>query len=60
MCSDSNAEILVLSDGLILRGEFLLKMSEYRIRPVTALGGTIRLKDELAVSFDLACFPEGP
>jgi polyisoprenoid-binding protein YceI len=55
-----DAEILALSDGLILRGEFPLKMSEYRINPVTALGGTIRLKDELVVSFDLACFPEGP
>ena len=54
-----DVELLVKSDGLILRGESLLKMPEYRISPVTALGGTIRLKDELAVSFDIACYPEG-
>src|SRR4051794_1830687 len=54
------AELMVFSDGLVLKGESLLRMSDYRIRPVTALGGTIRLKDELAVTFDLACLPEGP
>ena len=33
-------------------------MSEFGIRPVTALGGTIKLKDELKLSFDLAALPE--
>ena len=54
------AEILVFDDGLRLRGENSLRMSDYRIRPVTALGGTIRLKDELELSFDIVGFPEGP
>lgn len=55
-----DAELLVFDDGLRLRGESSLRVSDYRIRPVTALGGTIRLKDELRLSFDLAALPEGP
>jgi polyisoprenoid-binding protein YceI len=51
--------LLVFGDGIRLRGETPLRLSEYRIRPVTALGGTIRLKDELMLSFDVAAVPEG-
>ena len=54
-----NAEVLLFADGLRLRGESLLRLSDYRIPPVTALGGTIRLKDELKVAFNLAGLPEG-
>jgi polyisoprenoid-binding protein YceI len=54
-----DAELLVFDDGIRLRGESSLRLSDYRIRPVTALGGTIRLKDELRLSFDLAGLPEG-
>jgi len=39
--------------------QFGLNMSEYRIKPVTALGGSIKLKDELKVSFHIAGIPEG-
>ena len=45
-------------DGIRLRGETGLHMSEFEIHPVTALGGTIRLKDEVVLSFDLAAKPE--
>jgi polyisoprenoid-binding protein YceI len=55
-----DAELLVFDDGIRLRGESPLRLSDYRITPVTALGGTIRLKDELRLSFDLAGLPEGP
>ena len=55
-----DAELLVFGDGVRLRGESGLRLSDYRIRPVTALGGTIKLKDELTVSFDIAGLPEGP
>jgi polyisoprenoid-binding protein YceI len=55
-----DAELLVFDDGVRLRGESWLRLSDYRIRPVTALGGTIKLKDELRVSFDIAGLPEGP
>ena len=32
----------------------------YRIKPVTALGGAIKLKDELHIAFDLFSVLEGP
>lgn len=52
------ADLTVYGDGLRLGGGGTLSMSAYGIRPVTALGGTIRLKDELSISFDLAALPE--
>jgi polyisoprenoid-binding protein YceI len=52
-----DAELIVFADGLRLGGSSTLRMSEYGIRPVTALGGTIKLKDELKLSFDLAGLP---
>jgi polyisoprenoid-binding protein YceI len=55
-----DAELLVFDDGIRLRGETPLRLSDFGIKPVTALGGTIRLKDELMVTFDLAGLPEGP
>jgi polyisoprenoid-binding protein YceI len=55
-----DAEMVVFTDGLRLRGESSLRLSDYAIRPVTALGGTIRLKDELHLMFDLAGLPEAP
>jgi polyisoprenoid-binding protein YceI len=53
------AELRLFVDGLRLQGSCPLRMSDYRIGPVAALGGAIRLKDELAVSFDISGFPEG-
>ena len=55
-----DAELLVFTDGLRLRGGGTVRMSAYGIKAVTALGGAIRLKDELRFSFDLAAIPEGP
>jgi len=42
-------------DGDTLRatGEFAVRMSDYEIRPVNAAGGTIKLKDELKLSFNI-------
>lgn len=54
-----DAELLLFDDGVRLRGEFPLRLSDYRIRPVSALAGAIKLKDALKVSFDLAAVPEG-
>ncbi len=56
----ANVEVLLFSDGARVQGESSLRLSDYQIRPVTALGGTIRLKDELRVLFNLAGLPEGP
>jgi polyisoprenoid-binding protein YceI len=52
------APLALYDDGVRLGGEFPLRMSEYRIRPVTALGGTIKLRDELRVAFDLVAWKE--
>jgi polyisoprenoid-binding protein YceI len=52
------AELAMFSDGLRLRGETGLHMSEFGIAPVTALAGTLRLKDAVKFVFDLAAFPD--
>ncbi len=52
------AVLLVFDDGIRLQGETPLRLSEYRIRPVTALAGTIRLQDEVKLSFDISGLPE--
>src|SRR5262249_51512020 len=46
-----DGDLLVYGDGVRLVGGGSLRMSDYRIRPVTALGGSIRLKDQLRVEF---------
>ena len=33
-------------------------MSEFGIKPVTAVAGSIRLKDEVKLSFDIGGLPE--
>lgn len=53
-------ELELFTDGVRLRGQTGLKTSDYGIRPVTALAGTIRLKDEVKLTFDLAAVPEAP
>jgi hypothetical protein len=52
--------LLVFDEGVRLRGQSSLRMSDFRIQPVAALGGAIQLKDELKFAFDLAGFPELP
>ncbi len=53
------AELLVFSDGLRLRGDNSLRMSSYGIKPVTALGGAIKLKYEMRLAFDIGAVPDG-
>jgi polyisoprenoid-binding protein YceI len=55
-----DAEVQIFGDGLRLIGGCPLRLSDYRIRPVTALAGAIKLKDELKVAFDIVGLPEGP
>jgi polyisoprenoid-binding protein YceI len=52
------AELTMFADGLRLRGEAGLRISEFGIAPVTALGGALRLKDAVKFVFDLAAVPE--
>jgi polyisoprenoid-binding protein YceI len=50
------AGVHLTQNCLRARGELALRQSDYHIEPVTALGGAIKLKDELELSFDIiAC-----
>jgi polyisoprenoid-binding protein YceI len=54
-----DAELNVSPREIGLVGTSSLRLSDYGIKPVTALGGTIRLKDDLKVSFEVVGVPEG-
>jgi polyisoprenoid-binding protein YceI len=48
-----SARATVKGDIVRAAGEFSLRQSDYEIRPVSAAGGTVKLKDELKLSFDI-------
>jgi polyisoprenoid-binding protein YceI len=48
------ARISVSGETLRASGEFSIRQSDYEIRPVSAVGGTAKLKDELKLSFDIS------
>jgi polyisoprenoid-binding protein YceI len=54
-----DTQLRILGDGIQLSGDFGLLLSAFRIKRVTALGGLIKLKDELKLSFDLVGRKEG-
>ena len=47
------ARINVKDDSLRAAGDFTVRLSDYEIKPVSAAGGTIKLKDDLKLSFDI-------
>ncbi len=55
---EAAAHLRLYSDGMRLTGESALRLSDFGIAPVTALGGTIKLKDQLRVAFDLVGWKE--
>lgn len=48
-----SARVSVNGATLRAAGEFSIRQSDYEIRPVTALGGAVKIKDELKFSFDI-------
>jgi hypothetical protein len=46
-------------DVLHATGEFSVRQSDYDIRPVSAAAGTVKLKDELKLSFDIFARKQG-
>jgi polyisoprenoid-binding protein YceI len=48
------ARVTLKGDRLRATGEFSIRQSDYEIRPVSAAGGTVKLKDELKLSFDIS------
>ncbi len=48
-----SARLSLNGDKLRAAGDFSIRQSDYEIKPVSAAGGTIKLKDELKLSFDI-------
>lgn len=48
-----DAQLTVNGGSLRAQGEFPLRQSDYNIKPVSAVGGTLKMKDELKLSFDI-------
>jgi polyisoprenoid-binding protein YceI len=48
-----SARASLIGDMLRATGEVSIRQSDYGIQPVTAAGGTIKLKDDLKLSFDI-------
>jgi polyisoprenoid-binding protein YceI len=49
-----SARVTLKGDVLRAAGDFSIRQSDYEIRPVSAAGGTVKLKDELKLSFDIS------
>ena len=49
-----SARVSVNGTTLRATGELSLRQSDYDIRPVSAVGGTVKLKDEIKLSFDIS------
>jgi YceI-like domain len=49
-----SARVFLGGDALHAIGGFSIQQSDHEIRPLSAAGGTIKLKDELKLSFDIS------
>lgn len=49
-----SARVTLKGDVVRAAGEFSMRQSDYEIAPVSAAGGTVKLKDELKLSFDIS------
>ncbi len=48
-----HAEVKFEDERLRAQGEFTLKQSDFKIKPVSVAGGAMKVKDELKFSFDI-------
>ncbi len=48
-----SARIAVFGDMLRASGDFTLRQSDYRVKPVVVAGGALKLKDDLRFSFEI-------
>ena len=53
------AQVTVSGESLKAQGDFTLKQTDFGIKPFSAVGGTIKLKNELKFSFDIVARKEG-
>ena len=54
-----DANVTFNQDTLSAQGEFSLRQTDYNIKPVSIAGGTLKVKDELKFSFDIAAERQG-
>ncbi|MGQ0793276.1 MAG: YceI family protein [Deltaproteobacteria bacterium] len=54
-----DTQMRVLPEGFRTSGEFMLKQSNYRIKPFSAAMGAVKVKDELKFTFDIFGAAEG-
>ena len=52
------ARVAVTGDLLRAFGEFSLRQSNYNLKPVSAVGGGLKVKDEVKFSFDIVARKE--
>jgi polyisoprenoid-binding protein YceI len=52
--------ILTMGEMLRTSGEFILKQSNYQIKPVSVAGGALKVKDELRFSFEMVANRQEP
>lgn len=48
-----NGELTTSPDGLQIKGDFAIKQTDYKIKPVSVAGGTLKIKNEVKFSFDI-------
>jgi len=47
------AQLMISEDQLRAQGDFILKQSDFKIKPVSVAAGALKLKDELKFNFDI-------
>jgi len=47
------ARVSISGDTLRATGDFFVRQSDYEMRPVSAVGGAIKIKDEVKLTFDI-------
>jgi polyisoprenoid-binding protein YceI len=55
----ASARVSINGSTLRAAGDLSVRQSDYEIRPVTALGGAVKLKDELKLTFDILARKQG-
>ena len=48
-----SGEVLVADDELRAKGEFPIRQTDYKIKPVSVAGGTLKVKNEVKCTFDI-------
>ena len=51
--SDFSVQVRVEGQQLHVRGEAIVRQTDFGITPVSAAGGTVKVKDEVKISFDI-------